>query len=156
MNDVAHPPPNARLVRFLQRGESFPAKPALHEDLDFDVSKNPFQDLRSLSVPVAGEYSQLEFVFSKCSHRLRAYLSELKPRTLATGIRNGHRGLVGAYVMPIQGRPVYNDADLFETICQTHGYELVGSGNLENLNSLQETDPNAQSCRQETRFPRKH
>jgi hypothetical protein len=70
------------------------------------VSENPFQDLRTLSVLAGGEDSHLGFVFSKCSHRLRAYLSELRPRTPAAGIRNGRRQLAGAYVVSIQGRPV--------------------------------------------------
>jgi hypothetical protein len=81
MNDVADPPPNARLVRFAQRGEPLPVEAALLEPLDLGVSENPFQDLRTLSVPVAGEDPHLGFIFSKCSHRLRAYLSEVQPRT---------------------------------------------------------------------------
>jgi hypothetical protein len=99
--------PNARLVRFAQRGEPLPADAALLEPLDLDVSENPFQDLRTLSVPVAGEDPHLGFVFSKCSHRLRAYLSEVQPRSPAAGIRNGRRQLVGAYFVSIQGRPVF-------------------------------------------------
>jgi hypothetical protein len=46
---------------------------------------------------------QLGFFVSKCSHRLRAYLSEFQLRTPAAGIRNGRRQLVGAYVVSIQG-----------------------------------------------------
>jgi hypothetical protein len=71
MNDVVDPPPNARLVRFAQRGEPLPVEAALLEPLDLDVSENPFQDLRPLSVPVTGEDPHPGFVFSKCSHRLR-------------------------------------------------------------------------------------
>jgi hypothetical protein len=82
MNDVPAPPPNARLVRFAQQGEAFPAEATLLEPLDLDVSENPFQDLRTLSVLAGGENSHLGFVFSKYSHRLRAYLSELQPRIL--------------------------------------------------------------------------
>jgi hypothetical protein len=107
MDDVPDPPPNARLVRFAQRGEPFPAETTLFEPLDLDVSENPFQDLRTLSVLAGGENSHLGFVFSKCSHHLRAYLSELQPRTPAAGIRNGRRQLVGAYVVSIQGRSVF-------------------------------------------------
>jgi hypothetical protein len=70
-------------------------------------SENPFQDLRTLSVLVDGDDSHLGFVSSKCSHRLRAYLSEVQPRTPATGIRNGRRQLVGAYVVSIQGRSIF-------------------------------------------------
>ncbi len=101
MNDVADPPPNARLGRFAQRGKPLPA------EADLGVSENPFQDLRTLSVLVDGDDSHLGFVFSKCSHLLRAYLSELQPRTPAAGIRNGRRQLVGAYVVSIQGRSVF-------------------------------------------------
>jgi hypothetical protein len=68
MNDVPDPPPNARLVRFAQRGEPFPAETTLLEPLNLDVSKNPFQYLRNLSVLAGGEDSHLGFVFSKCSH----------------------------------------------------------------------------------------
>jgi hypothetical protein len=50
---------------------------------------------------------RLGSIFSECSHRLRAYLSELQPRTPAAGIRNGRRQLVGAYVVSIQGRSVF-------------------------------------------------
>jgi hypothetical protein len=42
MSNVADPPPNARLVRFTQRGEPFPAEAALLEPLDLDVSENSF------------------------------------------------------------------------------------------------------------------
>jgi hypothetical protein len=107
MNDVADPPPNARLVRFAQRGEPFPSEATPIETIELDVSENPFQDLRTLSVLTAGEDSHLGFVFSKCSHRLRAYLSELQPRTPAAGIRNGRRQLVGAYIISVQGTPVF-------------------------------------------------
>jgi hypothetical protein len=42
------------------------------------MSENSFQDLRTLSMLTGGEDSHLGFVFSNCSHRLRAYLSELQ------------------------------------------------------------------------------
>jgi hypothetical protein len=106
MNDVPDPSPNARLVRFAKRGEPFPAEAAHLEPLD-DVSENPFRDLRTLSVLAGDEDSHLGFVFSKCSHRLRAYLSELRPRAPAATIRNGCRPLVGAYVVSNQGRSVF-------------------------------------------------
>jgi hypothetical protein len=54
-----------------------------------------------------GEDSHLGFVFSKCSHCLRAYLNELQPGTPAAGIRNGRRQLVDAYVVSIQGHSVF-------------------------------------------------
>jgi hypothetical protein len=57
MNDVPDPPLNARLVRFAQRGEPFPAETTLLEPLDRDVSENYFQDLRTLSVLAGGEDS---------------------------------------------------------------------------------------------------
>jgi hypothetical protein len=60
-----------------------------------------------LSVLADGEDSHLGFVFSKCSHRLHIYLSNLQSRTPAAGIRNGHRQIVGAYAVSIQGRTVY-------------------------------------------------
>jgi hypothetical protein len=84
MNDVTDTPPNARLVRFAQRRELSPQKPYFLEPLDLDVAENPFQDLRTLSVLVDGDDLYLGFVFSKCSHRLRAYLSELQLRAYAT------------------------------------------------------------------------
>jgi hypothetical protein len=86
MNDVADPLPNAHLVRFTQRSEPFPAEAALLEPLDLDASENSFQDLPTLSVPIIGKDSHLGFAFSKCSHRLRAYLSELHPLVSATGV----------------------------------------------------------------------
>jgi hypothetical protein len=86
MNDVADFPPNAHLVRFFQRGEPFSDEAALLEPLDVDVSENPFQDLRSLSVPAAGEDSYLGFLFFKRSHRLHAYLSEPQPLAFATAV----------------------------------------------------------------------
>jgi hypothetical protein len=101
MNDVPDPPPNARLVRFAKRSKPFPAEATLLEPLDLDVSENPFEDLRTLSVLASSKDSH------KCSHRLRAYLSELQPRTPAAGIRNDRRQLVGAYDMSIQGRSVF-------------------------------------------------
>ena len=64
-------------------------------------------NLRTLSAPVAGEDTHLGFIFFKCSHRLRAYLSELQPRTPAAGIRNGGRQLIGAYIVSIHGRSVF-------------------------------------------------
>jgi hypothetical protein len=88
----------------VQRGEHFPAETTLLEPLDLDVSENPFRDLRTLSVLAGGEDSHLGFVFSKCSHRLRTYLSKLQPRTSAAGIRNGRRQLVSTY---IQGRSAF-------------------------------------------------
>jgi hypothetical protein len=107
MNDVPDPPPNARLVRFAQRGEPLSAEAENLEPLDLDVSENPFQDIRTLSVLAGGEDSHLGFLFCKCSHRVCAYLSELKPRTPAAGIRNGRRQLVGAYVVSIQGHSAF-------------------------------------------------
>jgi hypothetical protein len=66
-----------------------------------------FQDLRTLSVLAGGEESHLGFVYFKCSHRLRAYLSELQPRTPTAGMRTGRRQLLGAYVVSVQGRSVF-------------------------------------------------
>jgi hypothetical protein len=57
MNDVPDPPSNARLVRFSQRGEPFPAETTLLEPPGLDVSENPFRDLRTLSVLAGGEDS---------------------------------------------------------------------------------------------------
>jgi hypothetical protein len=70
------------------------------------VSEKPLQDLRTLSVIVTGDDAHLGFVFSKCSHRLRAYLSELLPRTPAAGIQQ-RRQFIGAYVISIQDHPVF-------------------------------------------------
>jgi hypothetical protein len=50
------------------------------------VSENPFQDLRTLSVLAACEYSHLGFAFSECSHRLNAYLGELQPLVSAMAV----------------------------------------------------------------------
>jgi hypothetical protein len=58
-NDILDPPPNARLVRFTQRGEPFPAEADILEPLDLDVSETPSQDLRTLSVLAGGEDSYL-------------------------------------------------------------------------------------------------
>ncbi len=107
MNDVTDTPPNARLVRFAQRRELSPQKPYFLEPLDLDVAENPFQDLRTLSVLAEGEDTHLGFVFSKCSHRLHIYLSNLQSRTPGAGIRNGHRQIVGAYAVSIHGRTVF-------------------------------------------------
>jgi hypothetical protein len=49
-----------------------------------DQSATPYEvcsNLRTLSVPVAGGDTHLGFVFSECTHRLRACLSALQPRT---------------------------------------------------------------------------
>jgi hypothetical protein len=86
MNEVPDPPPNTRLVRFAQRGEPFPAEAALLELLDLDVSEKLFQDLRTLSVLAGSEDSHFGFVFSKCSHHLCAYLSELQLLAYATTV----------------------------------------------------------------------
>jgi hypothetical protein len=116
MNDVPDPSPIDRLVRFAQRGESFPAEAEVLEPLDLDVSENPIKNLRTLSVLAGGEVSHFEFLFSECSHRhrLRAYLTELKPITPTTGIRSGCGQLIGASVVSIQGRSVFTvkQADL--------------------------------------------
>jgi hypothetical protein len=96
MNDVADPPPTTRLVRFTHG--PFPAEAALLETLDLDVSENPFQDLRTLSMPAASENSHLGFV-------LCALVLERSP---SAGICNGRRELVGAYVVPIQRRSIFN------------------------------------------------
>jgi hypothetical protein len=50
------------------------------------VPENPFQDLRTLSLLAGSDDSQLGFVFSKCSHRLLAYLSEFQPLASGTAI----------------------------------------------------------------------
>jgi hypothetical protein len=70
------------------------------------VAENLFQDLHTLSVLAGGEDSHLGFVFSKCSQCLRAYLSELQPRTPPLAYATAVRQLVGAYVVSIQGRSV--------------------------------------------------
>jgi hypothetical protein len=77
MNDFPYPPPNARLVRFAQRGEPFPAKAEVLEFLDIDVSENTFKDLRTLSVLAGGEDSHLWFVFSKIPGS-SAYINDYK------------------------------------------------------------------------------
>jgi hypothetical protein len=107
MKDVPDPSPNARLDRFAQRGEPFPAESEILETLDRDVSENPFQELRTLSVFVGGEDSHIGFTFPKFSHRPRAYMSELQPNSTAADICNGCRQLVGECVVSIQGRSVF-------------------------------------------------
>jgi hypothetical protein len=91
------------------------------------VSENPFQDLRTLSVLAGGDDSHLGFVFLKSSHRLRAYLSELQPRTPATGIRNGRRQLIGAYVVSIQGRSVFTIEQA--NLALTAAFDAIAAGN---------------------------
>jgi hypothetical protein len=46
----------------------------------------PFRISALCPHPVDGEDSQLGYVFFKCSHRLRAYLSELQPLASATAV----------------------------------------------------------------------
>jgi hypothetical protein len=54
MNDVPDPPPNARLVRFAQGGEPFPAEAALLEPLDLDIRTSC---LSSRSAPIASVHT---------------------------------------------------------------------------------------------------
>jgi hypothetical protein len=64
-------PPSRTLIRLQDMG------------IHGDQSTTPYElssYLRALSVPVAGEDTLLGFVFSECSHRLRACLSTLQPR----------------------------------------------------------------------------
>jgi hypothetical protein len=105
----------------------FPAETAFLEPLDLDVSENPFQDLRALSLLAEGEYSHFGFVFYKCFHRLRAYLGELQPRTPAADIRNGRRQLVGAHVVSIQGRSVFTVAQANLALSAT--FDATAAGN---------------------------
>jgi hypothetical protein len=69
MNNGADPPPNARLVRFAQQDEAFPAKAVLLEALDLDVSlcpcpslvRIPPLDLQSPSALIASVYTFAKF-----------------------------------------------------------------------------------------------
>jgi hypothetical protein len=69
MNDIADPPPSARLVRSAQRIETFPTEATASED------------------------SHVGIVCFKCSRRLRACLSELQPLASATTVVGARRRL---------------------------------------------------------------
>jgi hypothetical protein len=92
----------------------------LLKTLDLEVSEDPFQDLRTLAVSAAGDDSQPGFVFSKCSHHLRAHLSKLQPLAFATAVASS------SAPTSIQGRSVFTVEEA--NLALTTAYDTSAAG----------------------------
>ena len=116
MNDLkeSDKPPNARLLDSVKRGDG----PDIM-DLDLplpnlDVSLRPFNDISTftLAIDFENENCPLGMEFRKCSRLQRAYASKFIKAPIGERLRSFRKGFEGAYVVSINGRPVFDVEDI--------------------------------------------
>ena len=114
-------PPNAKLLK-----ASGMDPEELESSMDFrgdveslEVDPSPFTRLEEVTMPCNwGEETALGLEFSKCSRMLRAFISHIDKGIAAKGLKNRafHRKYLGAYVVEVQGEPVYSVDDIVNVL----------------------------------------
>ena len=124
MNDLPSLPPNAEYLTRAQRG-SVSAEDIAIPALDLDITQNPFSVLQTEEPPVVCEHPTFGFDVSQCDHRHWAYVSGVVPSSTATWIRHARRRYLGAYIVSIDGQPVFDAADALAAFAHARGRDLA-------------------------------
>jgi hypothetical protein len=110
MNDVPTLPPNAEYLNRVQK-DLLPVESTHIPSLDLDATTNPFSVLADETVPITCDHPTFGFELFTCNHRHRVTISDITRNTTAAGIRNGRRRYTGAFLVAINGTPVFSLAD---------------------------------------------
>ena len=116
MNDLAEPPPNARLLQHLADGHAINPDTLAVPPLSLEVSDDPFERLDEHTQPIICEHPTLGFQISECHIRRRGYVSGIVPNTSAARIRNVRRRYVGAFVVSVNGSSVFTSDSVVEAL----------------------------------------
>jgi Reverse transcriptase (RNA-dependent DNA polymerase) len=110
MNDVPTLPPNAEYLNRIQK-DTLPVEPTHIPSLDLDATTNPFSVLADETVPITCDHPTFGFELFTCTHRRRVAISDILRGTTGAGIRNGKRRYTGAFIVAINGYPVFSIED---------------------------------------------
>jgi Reverse transcriptase (RNA-dependent DNA polymerase)/GAG-pre-integrase domain len=114
MNDVPTLPPNAEYLNRVQH-DTVPAEHTTIPSMDLDTTTNPFSVLSDETLPVTCNHPTFGFDLFTCAHRRRVAISAISRNTTAAGIRNGSRRYTGAFLVAINGLPVFSLDDATAT-----------------------------------------
>jgi hypothetical protein len=110
MNDVPTLPPNAEYLNRVQK-DTLPVEPTHIPSLDLDTTTNPFSVLADETLAITCDHPSFGFELFTCTHRRRVAISDIARGTTGAGIRNGRRRYTGAFLVAINGTPVFSLAD---------------------------------------------
>jgi hypothetical protein len=110
MNDVPTLPPNAEYLNRVQK-DTLPVEPTHIPSLDLNATTNPFSVLADETIPITCDHPTFGFELFTCNHRRRVAISGIIRDTTGAGIRNGRRRYTGAFLVAINGTPVFSLED---------------------------------------------
>jgi hypothetical protein len=108
MNDLVDAPPNVQALRLLSPNGVVPADRPVLSPLNLEVTDDPFHCLDSVTQAIKCDHPTLGFEVSACHIRRRGYLSGIVASTSAARIRNIRRKYIGAYIVSVDGVPVFS------------------------------------------------
>jgi hypothetical protein len=108
MNDLVDAPPNVQALRLLSPDGVVPADRPVLSPLNLEVTNDPFHRLDSVTQAIKCNHPTLGFEVSACHIRRRGYLSGIVASTSATRIRNIRCKYIGAYIVSVDGVPVFS------------------------------------------------
>jgi Reverse transcriptase (RNA-dependent DNA polymerase) len=110
MNDVPTLPPNAEYLNRVQKN-ALPVEPTHIPSLDLDATTNPFSVLTDETIPITCNHPTFGFELFTCTHRRRVAISDILRDTTGAGIQNGRHRYIGAFLVAINGVPVFSLED---------------------------------------------
>jgi hypothetical protein len=108
MNDLVDAPPNVQALRLLSPDGAVPADRPVLSPFNLEVTNDPFHRLDSITQAIKCDHPTLGFEVSACHIRKRGYLSGIVASTSAARIRNIRRKYIGAYIVSVDGVPVFS------------------------------------------------
>jgi hypothetical protein len=118
--------PNARRLRDdLDNRESTDEDDEVQAPAHLDIMAMgyPFTRLKNVVLPVKCTHSTFGILIHDCADRNRAFVTGMEPVTTGACLRGWKRHYAGAYVVELNGHPVYNSDD-FLTVCALVQAEL--------------------------------
>jgi hypothetical protein len=113
------PSPNSRQLRDALDGKDLPVD---HQEstapaaLDLVSYVSPFVKLKMVDVQIRCEHPTFGIEATDCSDLTRAYISNMVPNSTGAGIRGWRHNYAGAYIVELDGHPIFNSSD-FEAAC---------------------------------------
>jgi hypothetical protein len=112
MNGTAAPIPNYHIGRRLPPQSelaNIPSDPIMSLAC-------PFTDLAMVNVPIWCDYASLGIRLHTCVARSRVYISDIEPGSTCSNIREWRCKYKGAYVVQINGHPVFSKASALQQL----------------------------------------
>jgi hypothetical protein len=113
------PSPNSRQLRDAVDGKDLPVD---HQEstapaaLELVSYVSPFVKLKMLDLQIRCDHPTFGIEATDCADLTRAYISNVVPNSTGAGIRGWRRNYAGAYIVELDGHPIFNSSD-FEAAC---------------------------------------